>query len=108
VIDDWTPITEEELLLRLEAETGQLSVLDQRNFDTWQVSIGTRGRVARFSTDAVEEVFIVARTGSIVVFFDDIEDEFATGIVDDEGNILHPGLCGELRDALRNVVARTA
>ncbi len=108
MIDDWQPISAEELRLRVDEERRQLSDREQQTFDEWKVPLGTRGKVAHFSTDGVEVVFIIARRNSIVVFFDDVEDEFATGVIDSDDNITEAGLCGDLCDAVRNVEIRTA
>ena len=102
-MDDWTPITETELLLRLEEEEREMSSAERQNFDAWKVAVGTRGKVAQFNSDAVEIVFIVARNGGKVVFFDDVEDEFAAGNINDFGVITNAGLFGELRWALRSL-----
>jgi len=101
VTDDWAPITETEFLVRLEEEKRQLSPVECQRFAEWKVPVGTRGRVAQFSSDGVESVFIVARHAQKVAFFDDIEDEFAIGTIGEEGIISNPGLCGELSTALR-------
>ena len=71
-------------------------------FSAYRVPLG-RGTVARFSTDGVEKVFIVARRGTKVVFFDDVEDEFAVGTADEGGAVSDAGLYGELRWAVRGL-----
>jgi hypothetical protein len=102
-MNDWTPITETELLLRLEEGERELSSAERENFDAWKVAVGTRGKVVQLNSDGVEFVFIVARNGTKVVFFDDVEDEFAAGTIDDFGVITNAGLFGELRSALRSL-----
>ena len=62
-----------------------------------------RGTIAQFSADGVEEVFIVARKGSKVAFFDDVEDEFAAGTIDEHGAVLSASLYGELRWAVHSL-----
>jgi hypothetical protein len=94
--------------VRLDEEKAQFAAADGQTFDALKVPIGIQGRVSHFSTDGVESVFIVARKGSRVLFFDDVEDEFATGTIDEWGNITNAGLCGELVYALRNLVEITA
>jgi hypothetical protein len=103
VTDDWKPITEAELQLRLMEEERLLSTVELQRYETWKVSLGTRGTVANFNTDGVELVHIVARRGRRVVFFDDAEDEFAGGDIDDEAIISAPRLYGDLRNALHSL-----
>lgn len=80
-----------------------LSPAELQRYETWKVPLGTRGTVANFNTDGVELVHIVARRASRVVFFDDAEDEFAGGDIDDEAIISTPALYGDLRDALHSL-----
>jgi len=96
-------MTETELLARVCEEEKQMSSDERAEFSACRVSLA-RGTVAHFSTDGVEEVFIVARRGTRVVFFDDVEDEFAAGTVDEHGAISHAGLYGELRWAVHSLL----
>jgi len=45
------------------------------------------------------DAICLAKVGSSVLFFDDVEDEFAVGRLGDDGVISSPGLAGELRSA---------
>ena len=50
-----------------------------------------------------ERVFVVARSGSQLIIFDDVEDEFAVGAPSEDGILREWKLCGDLMDALRQV-----
>jgi len=102
--DEWEPITEAELLERIDAEETQMSAAERAEFAECRVAL-CRATVKQFNTDEVEQVFIVARRGTQAVFFDDVEDEFATGIADQNGAISNASLHGELRWAVRSLRA---
>ena len=54
----------------------------------------------RTQRSCAEPVHVVARNGAAVAFYDDVEEEFATGIADNRGNLSQQKLYGELRWAL--------
>lgn len=60
----------------------------------------------RASAGKCEEVFVAARCGEHVVIYDDIEEEFAVGIIGDDGILRTWSLYGELRWALAAFRAR--
>jgi hypothetical protein len=97
---DWEPISKEELEDRLAREIDDFEPSDHQLWSRYKVSL--RGAtVFRSETYGTENVFVVAAEGAAVIFFDDEEDEFAVGRVDEHGSIKNWGLCGELRYALR-------
>jgi len=51
----------------------------------------------------VERVFVVATIGPRLLLFDEVEDEFAIGVVDSDGILRSWNLYGELVFALRNL-----
>ena len=54
-------------------------------------------------SDGTEPRFVLAREGTACLHFDDNEDEFATGVINDD-RITEAGLCGELKSAVYNVI----
>jgi hypothetical protein len=50
--------------------------------------------------------YVVAQQDRHIIFFADDEDEFATGILTEDGEIISYGLVGDLIDAIRNCQER--
>jgi hypothetical protein len=97
--DDRVPITEDELTTRLTKEIADLSENSRQRFSS--TSIKPRLATVRGSDEHRDEnVWVVAQAGDCVIFFDDDEDEFAVGRVDQENHLLDFGLMGDLTDAL--------
>jgi hypothetical protein len=72
---DWTPATKEEIALAIAAEREASDPLHFTGLENMLVELSPC-KIHRFG--AVEQVFIVARASQRVVYFDDVEDDFAT------------------------------
>jgi hypothetical protein len=98
--NDWQPISREQLDRLLSREEAQLTP------DVREIYEGRRSAIAehpcfRSEQYGIERVFVVARSGKLLLFFDDSEDEFAVGVPDDDGILRDWGLYGSLTDAVR-------
>ena len=98
--DDWKPISRPELETRLKTEAAGLPADVLSIYKKHAITIAEQPclRSERYGT---ERVFVVARSGSQLLIFDDVEDEFAVGAPSDDGVLREWGLCGDLIDALR-------
>jgi hypothetical protein len=96
---DWQPISRSQLEELISAEV--------RDFDAVKLDIWNRLRVPlavasihRSPEWGEEQVFLVARRGDEVLFYDDVEDEFAVGRISGENVVSLGGLAGELHHAI--------
>jgi hypothetical protein len=96
---EWRPITQSELEALISAEV--------REFDAERLEIWHRLRIPLASVSihrsaawGEEHVFVVARRGDEVLFYDDDEDEFAVGRLSSNNVVSLGGLAGELRHAI--------
>lgn len=98
--DDWEPISRPELENRLKTEVAALPADVLNIYKQHAITIAEQPcfRSEQYGT---ERVFVVARSGSQLLIFDDVEDEFAVGSPSDDGVLRQWGLCGDLIDALR-------
>jgi len=101
--DDWEPISAADLSARVSEEAKELTAEDRERFETWRAEPGMRASIFRSESHGAESVYVLAKVGSSVLFFDDVEDEFAVGRLGDDGLISSPGLAGELRSALQSL-----
>lgn len=101
-----------------EWEPVQPEVIDDiLNEEIDLLSLPERDAYRQFSIEAVkipcfrsemygdEAVYAVARVGDQIVFYDDVEGEFATGEADSDGLLRDWGLCGALGTALGIAIA---
>jgi hypothetical protein len=58
----------------------------------------------RDSSYGIEKVFVVARAGTRLLFYDDVEEEFGIGVPDSDGVLQVSELCGPLAAAIRALV----
>jgi hypothetical protein len=97
---DWQPITSAQLddILRQEIEA-----LSPEDLTSFQVSAIPPAEQPCYRNDqyGIERVFVVVRAGARLLFFDDVEDEFAIGIPDSDGVLREWSLCGSLADTIR-------
>ncbi|MCX5683890.1 MAG: hypothetical protein NT049_09420 [Planctomycetota bacterium] len=105
--NDWKPISPADFRVILTEEELRLGPEDRQKYEMWRVPFGTRGSLTRSEAYGEESVFVVARAGRTVVFFEDVEDEFGLGSINDGGVILCVGLMGELCSALHELPGGT-
>jgi|SRR5215472_7750257 len=98
--DDWEPISRADFESRLKSEVEALPPDVLNIYKEHAVTIAEQPcfRSEQYRT---ERVFVVARSGSQLLIFDDVEDEFAVGAAGDDGVLREWGLSGDLVDALR-------
>ena len=98
--DDWKPISRPELENRLKTEVAGLPADVLSIYEEHAITIAEQP-CFRSKQYGAERVFVVARSGSKLLIFDDVEDEFALGAPSDDGVLREWGLCGDLIDSLR-------
>ena len=97
--DDWEPISRAELEDRLHLEKGKLSPVLLETFQNLAAPVSEKP-CFRTEQYGIEQVFVVASSGQRLLFFDDVEDEFAIGVAANDGVLRDWGLYGDLMDAL--------
>jgi hypothetical protein len=97
--DDWKPISRADFESRLESEVTALPPDALRTYKEHAVTIVEQA-CFRSEQYGPERVFVVARSASQLLIFDDVEDEFAVGAAGSDGVLREWGLCGDLVDAL--------
>ena len=97
---DWEPISRADLENRLNTETSALPTDFLNTYREHSTAIAEQPcfRSEQYGT---ERVFVVARSGTRLLIFDDVEDEFAVGVADEDGVLRTWSLCGDLIDAIR-------
>lgn len=103
--DEWTPITKEECTTLFEHEVALLCPDALKLLEKHGTTL-TSYVVERFP-DVYESIYVVARFEHTVLYFDDVEDEWGTGAVDDDGIIRRRGFYDSFWIAL-NVLERDA
>ncbi|HKS76045.1 MAG TPA: hypothetical protein VJQ82_22725 [Terriglobales bacterium] len=101
--NEWNPISRPEFDERLEEEVADLCPDTRKIYEENTIVIVAQP-CFRSQLYGIEHVFVVARAGARLLFFDDVEDEFAVGEPDKDGVLRKWGLCGELRSALLNLM----
>jgi hypothetical protein len=96
--EDWQPITRNDFDELLALQTAALSSQSREHFERYRVE-PFKAIIRRSEQYGDESVWVVARADMIVVFFDDVEYEFAVGRIDD-CRILFDGYMGDLTDAM--------
>ena len=93
---EWAPATKQDVLNAIEdgwtdADSTLKAQLGNLLADLQLILIDRCGNL--------EKVFVVARIGHFIVFFDDVENEFATA-EDREGQAINISFCGNISFAL--------
>jgi hypothetical protein len=88
----WVPATKDEVLVVLEKEREgispeRLALMDQYGVDPYPATL------SRFDND--ERVFVVAKCGSRVIYFEDVEEVFGIA-TESEGRLTDPADYGGL------------
>lgn len=91
----WHPISREkfERLLKDEIETLTLAALEA--YEKYSEAPYEQACL-RDSAGEIERVFVVARNGNRLLFFDDVEEEFGVGVPDSDGVLRDLGTFGPL------------
>ncbi len=99
-MNQWVPITEEEMLKRLNEEWNDCSDKRKAIFEKYRVPLKKHPIERNGKT---EHVFVVARKGNEVMYYEDVEEGFNISPISPDGKILEHG-CNqdELKHALRH------
>jgi hypothetical protein len=96
---DWQPISREQFDQMLGTQEAELSPDLRKLYELHKTAIVEQS-CFRSEQDGTEHVFVVARSGKQLLFFDDCEDEFAMGVPDNDGVLRAWVLYGDLKDAV--------
>ncbi|WNH53872.1 hypothetical protein [Stenotrophomonas oahuensis] len=86
-MDTWQPISAEELEALVVSQLSECSTEQQRFFEQCKV-VPYLAKIERLGT--VETVFVVARTGNIALYYEDVEEGFNISELQPDGSILNP------------------
>ncbi|HEY8751066.1 MAG TPA: hypothetical protein VIM11_23985 [Tepidisphaeraceae bacterium] len=98
-MERWRPTTHAELVSLLADAEEQLTGASQGNYRKYKVA-PWQATICRGEEYGIEKVWVVAQSDHQVIFFDDIEDEFACGKFDSDGQITSAALIGDLQYAM--------
>jgi hypothetical protein len=98
----WSPLSRPRFDEILEQEVASLPPDARKVYDDNAIGV-VEQPCYRGEQHGIEHVFVIARAGSRLLLFDDVEDEFAIGVPDADGVLRDWGLFGELVFALRNL-----
>lgn len=102
-METWQPITEEDLNALVAAQLADCSP-DQRQLFERSKVIPHLVPIAR--SGRPEAVFVVAKAGDLVLYYEDVEEGFNISRLAEDGSIATPGYeQWELRHALWNLAA---
>jgi hypothetical protein len=85
---NWESITKDELLEAIRQQCLELNAEELSFFNEIYVPL-EKARILRYGN--IEEVFIVAKLGELIVFFEDVEEGFEISELNDEGVITEYG-----------------
>jgi hypothetical protein len=97
----WKPITKDEIQRLLATEVERLDDETRPLWDRFGIT-PLQVKCVRIRADGTplepEPIFVVAREGNEVVVFDDVEEEFGTGVLNSDGQLRNWGTYGERLD----------
>jgi hypothetical protein len=93
-------LSQEAFLGILKVEVEELSPEGRGLYETYSVPAFSQPAV-RTNSVAIENVFVVARRGTQLLFYDDIEEEFGVDSLSGDGRLTLTGTIGPLVAALR-------
>ena len=95
----WQPISREQFEQMLGTQEAELPPDLRKLYELHKTAI-VEQPCFRSEQNGTERVFVVARSGEQLLFYDDYEQEFAMGVPDDDGVLRAWGLYGDLKDAV--------
>jgi hypothetical protein len=102
-MDTWQPISTEELDAIIAAQLADCSPEQRQFFDHCKIARHL-AKIDRLGT--TETVFVVARAGDLVLYYEDVEGGFNISSLRPDGSIASPGYeQWELRHALWHLAA---
>ena len=99
--NEWQPITEEELLEILDEDIAWLPDQHRPSWERYAVT-PRRAEIVRSAEVGVEPVWVVAQRENRIVFYDDVEEEWAVGRLKGE-SVVDGLLIGELEEAVEEL-----
>src|SRR5258706_627432 len=96
---EWRPIAQSELEAIISAAVQEFDAERLDNWNRFRIPL-MQASIHRSPAWGEEHVFLVARRGDEVLFYDDDEDEFAVGHLSSDGVVSLGGLAGELGHAI--------
>jgi hypothetical protein len=101
---DWTPVSRTRFDDILNEDVAQLPSDALAMYEAHKTGIEER-LCNRSDECGIERIFVVARAGERLLFFDDVEDEFSIGVPDGDGVLRDWGGYGTLNSAIRSLQA---
>ncbi len=95
---EWQKVSREKFQLILDREVAALPLEVANKLMEYSVPIFEQS-LFRSEDYGIEKVFVIARSGDRVLFFDDVEEEFGVGLPDPDGVLRHCGSFGPLAGA---------
>jgi hypothetical protein len=100
--NDWKPISQRAFEELLERKVAQLTPNVRKTFDACVTGI-TEQSCQRREQYGLEHVFVVAQSGARLLFFDDVEDEFAVASPGSDGVLRNWSTSGPLSVAISHL-----
>jgi hypothetical protein len=91
----WSPVTKETFERILKEEIAALTPGAARAYEKHAVAPYEQ-RCLRSADSGIERIFVAARNGSQLLFFDDVEEEFGVGVPDNDAILRDLGTFGPL------------
>jgi hypothetical protein len=91
----WSPVSKETFERILREEIASLTPEATKAYEKYSVTTYEQ-RCERSVDSGIERVFVVARKGNRLLFFDDVEDEFGIGVPDGDAILRDLGTFGQL------------
>ena len=102
-MDTWQPVTKKELDALVASQLADCAPKQRELFDRYKIAPHL---VAIDRQGKTETVFVVAKAGDMVLYYEDVEEGFNISPLSHDGSVASPGYeQWELRHALGQLVA---
>jgi hypothetical protein len=94
----WQPISETDLQYLMANELGRLSDAQFQRWERYGIKpehVTCERAVGAGGPPSVDPIYVIARSGQEVLVYDDVEGEFGTGVLDQDGVLRTWGTWGE-------------
>jgi hypothetical protein len=98
----WAPVTREAFEKILSEEVGSLAEEVLRTYQRYAVPV-FQHRCFRDTEYGIENLFVVARAMDLLLFYDDVEEDFGVATPDGDGVLRNWKLSGPLVSAVLNL-----
>jgi len=96
---EWRPVSRETFEGILEEEVAALRPEVKRLYEQYAVALFHQPCI-HVENSPIEQVFVVAKNGDRLLFYDDVEEDFGVAIPDKDGVLRNWGNCGPLVGAV--------